>query len=75
MVVVSTFTVGWEGWVNRALDEPYKAYKAHTFSQKSNLLDSLNLNRHNLIRFTNGTLDMGWLLPLAFLIWVSFQDI
>ena len=33
-VVVSTFTVGWEGWINRALDEPYKAYK-HTLSTRS----------------------------------------
>ena len=31
------FFVGWEWWVNRALDEPYNAYltDAHTFDQKS----------------------------------------
>ena len=34
MLVVSAFTVGWEGWANRALDEPYKAYK-HTLSVRS----------------------------------------
>ena len=35
--LVSQFIVGWEWWVNRALDEPYNAYLTdpHTFGQKS----------------------------------------
>ena len=34
MMLVVSEIVGWEGRVNRALDEPYKAYK-HTLSARS----------------------------------------